>query len=142
MAEASRVHVAVEHSMMRNLVVELLGVANDDDCRVITTSGVPSSPPDPPLRSGDVVIVDEAAWVETNCRQTLISAGARVIVVAAEDDPSSREVALTAADAWLPRSRLGDELAAEVQRIFDGPEDLDVLGRSGVPAEGHSGNFA
>jgi hypothetical protein len=54
------------------------------------------------------------------CRAALtrIAAG-RIIVVGPEPDPSYQEVALAhGAAAWIPRDRVGDDLAAEMRRVL------------------------
>lgn len=128
--EASRVHVVVRHPMMRELVIELLAVAGDDECRVITTSVGQTGLPDPPVGPGDVVIVDESAWGE-GMRREVSRSGASVLVVAAEDDPSSREISLNGdAAAWLPRARLGEELSVCVERLLAEHRQRDEAGRS------------
>jgi len=64
-------------------------------------------------------VIDECAFAESDWRDSLARVGARVLVVAAENDPSSREAAAAqGADAWLPREQLGELLGREILRAL------------------------
>jgi len=67
----------------------------------------------------DLMIIDAAAFPAC-CRAALSHiARDRVIVIGPEPDPAYRAAALTGGAAgWLPRDRVGEELAAEMRRVL------------------------
>jgi hypothetical protein len=100
---------------MRHLLVDLLMFAQP----VSVTANAQSSGLDPIWRTSDLLVIDEASFADTRCRQEITEGKALVLVVAAENDASAREVALAGgAHGWLPRERVGDELYAEMSRMF------------------------
>lgn len=106
--EDVRVHVVVEHDTMRELLVDLLIRE-----RCVVASAHPGDAVEIDLRvsDGEVLVIDEAAFAQ---RQW----SGFVVVVATEDDPFSRQAALAGgARGWIPRERLGDDLAREVRRV-------------------------
>ena len=115
MAQGLRIHVAVEHLTMRHLLVDLLMFVQP----VSVTSNAQPSGLDPVWRTSDLLVIDEATFADTGCREAIAEAKTLVLVVAAENDLSSREVALAGgAHGWLPREQVGDELYAEISRML------------------------
>jgi hypothetical protein len=117
--ECVRVHVIVEHETMRELVVDLLV---RERCVVASArSGQPVEPVEIDLRvaDGEVLLIDEAAFAQREWSGR-VAPGSEpfVVVVATEDDACSRQAALAGgARGWIPRERLGDDLAREVRRV-------------------------
>jgi DNA-binding NarL/FixJ family response regulator len=114
--EDVRVHVVVEHDTMRELLVDLLVRE-----RCVVASAHPGDPVELDLRvcDGEVLVIDEAAFVQRQWAGR-VTPGSEpfVVVVATEDDPFSRQAALAGgARGWIPRERLGDDLASEVRRV-------------------------
>jgi DNA-binding NarL/FixJ family response regulator len=111
-----RVHVVVEHDTMRELLVDLLVRE-----RCVVASAHPGDSVEIDLRvsDGEVLVIDEAAFVQREWAER-VTPGSEpfVVVVATEDDPFSRRAALAGgARGWIPRERLGDDLAREVRRV-------------------------
>lgn len=111
-----RVHVVVEHDTMRELVVDLLVRE-----RCVVASSQSGDPVELDLRvfDGEVLLIDEAVFAQRRWSGR-VAPGSEpcVVVVATEDDPFSRQAALAGgARGWIPRERLGDELAREVRRV-------------------------
>lgn len=67
----------------------------------------------------DLLIIDAGAFPAC-CRSALAHIDHdRVIVIGPEPDPSYRHAALAnGAGGWLPRERVGDELAREMRRVL------------------------
>lgn len=117
--ERVRVHVIVEHETMRELVVDLLV---RERCVVASAQpGQPMGPVEIDLRvvDGEVLLIDEAAFAQREWSDRVApGSDPFVVVVATEDDPFSRQAALAGgARGWVPRERLGDDLAREVRRV-------------------------
>jgi DNA-binding NarL/FixJ family response regulator len=125
MARVLRIHVAVGHSTMRHLLVDLLMFVQP----ALVTSAPQASALDSAWRTSDLLVIDEANFADTRCRNTVAATKALVLVVSAENDASSREAALAGgAHGWLPREHVGDELYAEISRMLAAPaatSDLD-----------------
>lgn len=124
-----RVHVVVEHDMMRRLLRDLL---EHHDCSVASEDSGRETPANVPLHEGDLLVIDQDAFTHSGWRRAADKAGVLVVVVAAEDDPSSREAALAqGVHAWLPRERLGEQLGREIFRIVrETPRSLRNVSRS------------
>ena len=74
------------------------------------------------LRRRDLLVIDQCAYADSEWRDAVTRTGARVVVVAAENDPSSREAATAqGADGWLPREQLGELLGGEIVRALTQP---------------------
>ncbi|MGH9037144.1 MAG: hypothetical protein ACRD0O_15395 [Acidimicrobiia bacterium] len=116
MEEDVRVHVVVEHDTMRELLVDLLV---REHCEVASANSGRQAEIDLRVHDGDVLVIDEAAFAQPGWRRDhALGAEPVVVVVATEDDPFSRQAALAGgARGWIPRERLGDELAGELRRI-------------------------
>lgn len=120
MPEPFRVHVMVEHGTMRDLLTEL--VVREHGCTATSSDPAPPVDADLHLGEGDVLVIDQRAFAHPDWRRTAAQSAAFVLVVAAEDDPSSQEAALAqGAHAWLPRERLAEELSREIRRVLAGP---------------------
>ena len=121
MSEALRIHVVVEHPTMRHLVTDLLVCVHS--CAV-TSASLPTAL-DPELDASDLLVIDEASFSQADWREAAAEAATLVLVVAPENDPSSREAALAeGAHGWLPRERLGEELQAEILRMISTRRDV------------------
>src|SRR5260221_9918704 len=125
MAPVLRIHVAVGHPTMRHLLVDLLMFVQPSS----VTSTAQASALDSAWRTSDLLVIDEANFSDTRCRNTVAATKTLVLVVSAENDASSREAALAGgAHGWLPREHVGDELYAEISRMLAAPaatRDID-----------------
>lgn len=118
--EGVRVHVVVEHETMRELLVDLL---EREQCVVASTNSGRHPVSALPVHDGDVLVVDEALFARPGwSREIVLDEQSCVVVVATEDDPFSRQAALAGgARGWIPRERLGDDLAEELRRVRGKP---------------------
>lgn len=113
-----RVLLVMQHPTMRRFAQELIErefgcwVATEictDDALIRTLDQV----------TPDLMILDAATFPNC-CRAALTHiAHERIIVIGPEPDPSYRAVALAGgAGGWLPRDRVGEELASEMRRVL------------------------
>jgi DNA-binding NarL/FixJ family response regulator len=111
-----RVHLVVEHQTIRELLVDLL---TREHCVVASTTSGGQPVAELEVHDGDVVVVDEAVFSRPGwSREIVLDAEPSVVVVATENDPFSRVAALAGgARGWIPRERLGDDLADELRRV-------------------------
>lgn len=104
-----RVAVAIAHSAMRRLVVDLLDRDHDrwlvSAVKDVSDLGVADS------AHADLVIVDTADFARCCCRFPPSFPMGRVIVIGPEPDPAYRQAALRCgAGAWLSRECVAEEL--------------------------------
>lgn len=105
---------------MRHLVTDLLVCGHN--CAVASAS-LPTEL-DPEWDASDLLVIDEASFSQADWREAAAGAAILVLVVAPENDPSSREAALAeGAHGWLPREHLGEELQAEILRMISTRRD-------------------
>ena len=113
-----RILVAMTHEPMLRFTRELL--EREFGCWVTTEIRAGEALADTVARvAPDLLIIDAGAF--PSCCVTALSRMSRdhVIVIGPEPDPSYRAAALTnGAEGWLPRERVGEDLAAEMRRIL------------------------
>ncbi len=114
-----RVLVAMRHPAMLRLTRELL--EREFGCWLATEvdTGGDSLARAVDRLAPDLLVIDAARFPA--CCPTALSRMPedRVIVIGPEADPSYRAAALShGAAAWLPRERVGEDLAAEMRRVL------------------------
>lgn len=120
MADTLRVHVVVAHPTMREFLVDLL--VAEYGCTVAGEPGHAADATRADLHHGDLLVIDQCAFAESAWRNAVARTGARVLVIAAENDPSWREAAAAqGADGWLAREQLGELLGREIVRAVTRP---------------------
>lgn len=133
--DGPRVAVAIDHPVMRSLVVELL--ARKLGC-VIVEDHAGNRTIDLTRMDVELVVVDGAAFAAASA-DALPDEAPAVIVLGPEPDPGYRDYALArGAKAWLAREHIARELLIESRRLLN----IDPQGSNGrSPAGRNAGNL-
>lgn len=142
---APRVLLVIAHPAMRRFTRALL--EREFGCWIAAEARADDALAHAAVRDcPDLLVVDTSDY--PGCCKSMLDhiPGPRVIVIGPEPDDSYRAAALmSGAGAWLPRDRVGDDLAAEMRRVLGcvhGPCPPTNSRRSDSPAgrgPGHGG---
>jgi DNA-binding NarL/FixJ family response regulator len=108
---------------MRRLIVELL--ERQCGCQVVLDGQSQAAQNWEPPGAADAIVVDESSFTDGGRPSWSVPDGTPVIVIGREPDASYREAALeSGAQGWLSRDRVGEELGAELARVWEAGRGL------------------